>query len=1094
MADPRKSATLAHNTTSVQDAGHSTAPTSTALRFARYFSRPNLSPYDEVQWERRTAAITDAGGKTIFEQKDVEVPVDWSMTATNIVASKYLHGQLGTPERETGVRQLIGRVAETIRDWGLAGGYFATPEDAAVFHDELAHLLVTQKAAFNSPVWFNVGCDRLEPNSDAQNWHWNQHACAVEFSVTGYSKPQCSACFINAVEDSLDSILTLAKTEGMLFKWGSGTGTNLSSIRGSNETLSGGGTASGPLSFMRGFDAFAGVIKSGGKTRRAAKMVILNVDHPDIVEFIECKAKEEAKAWALMREGYDGSSGPDSEAYSSIFFQNANNSVRVTDEFMRAVEKDTDFTTHTVKDGTPVKTWKARDIMTKIAEATYQCGDPGMQYDSTINRWHTSKNTARINASNPCSEYMFLDNSACNLASFNLLKFLTPAGTFDIPAYRAAIDVMLTAMEILVDNSGYPTEAIARNSHDYRPLGLGYANLGALLMAFGLPYDSDAGRDFAATLTAIMCGEAYLQSARVAEACPPLASATPLTASVAHEGGACPGFYVNREPFLDVIRMHRAEVNNIGKSKTAGDKTFAVPQLDDLLAASKDCWDQALAHGEKYGYRNSQVTVLAPTGTIGFMMDCDTTGIEPDLALVKYKKLVGGGMIKIVNNTVPTALFKLGYNNDQVDAIVSYIDATGTIEGAPGLKPEHLAVFDCSFKPARGTRSIHYMGHVRMMAATQPFLSGAISKTVNLPHDCTLDDIAEAYLESWRLGLKAVAIYRDGSKGAQPLNVSDGAKAKEIKQSSPEHSAAADRVLAAMASGHKPADSDLKTLEAKVAEKVEIASKAIVSASTAFVAALARTEASEAERSDLEHSEAPPRAVRHRLPDERASLTHKFNIAGHEGYITVGLYPNGQPGEIFIRMAKEGSTVSGLMDSFATAASIALQHGVPLKVLCEKFAHSRFEPSGWTGNEHIGYAKSIMDYIFRWLQLRFLSGQQLSLFAGLAPAASAPALISGDEASTSERMSPEQHSPTRGMGAASAPQGGIAPEPGFLNSKLQTPNSGAMEDRGLYHPSDAMRSMYDMGDAPSCHTCGAIMVRNGSCYRCMSCGSTSGCS
>ena len=569
MADTRKSATLANTTTSVQDAGHSTVPTSTtaALRFARTFSRPNVSPWDEVQWERRTAAITDAGGKTIFEQKDVEVPVDWSMTATNIVASKYLHGQLGTPDRETGVRQLIGRVAETIRDWGLSGGYFATPEDAAVFHDELVHLLVTQKAAFNSPVWFNVGCDRLEPNSDAQNWHWNQHSCAVEFSVTGYRKPQCSACFINAVEDSLDSILTLAKTEGMLFKWGSGTGTNLSSIRGSNETLSGGGTASGPLSFMRGFDAFAGVIKSGGKTRRAAKMVILNVDHPDIVEFIECKAKEEAKAWALMREGYDGSSGPDSEAYSSIFFQNANNSVRVTDEFMRAVEKDTDFTTHTVKDGSPVKTWKARDIMTRIAEATYQCGDPGMQYDSTINRWHTSKNTARINASNPCSEYMFLDNSACNLASFNLLKFVTPAGTFDISAYRAAIDVMITAMEILVDNSGYPTEAIARNSHDYRPLGLGYANLGALLMAFGLPYDSDAGRDFAATLTAIMCGEAYLQSARVAEACPPLASATPLTASVAHEGGACPGFYVNREPFLDVIRMHRAEVNNIGKSK-----------------------------------------------------------------------------------------------------------------------------------------------------------------------------------------------------------------------------------------------------------------------------------------------------------------------------------------------------------------------------------------------------------------------------------------------------------------------------------------------------------------------------------------------
>ncbi len=1099
----RKSVAPAHPTTSAQDAGHPQSPTAAAahaaLRFPRVFSRPNVSPWDDVQWERRTAAIADAGGKTIFEQKDVEVPVDWSMTATNIVASKYLHGQLGTSERETGVRQLVARVAETIRDWGLNGGYFASPEDAAVFHDELVHLLVTQKAAFNSPVWFNVGCDRLEPNSDAQNWHWNPHTCAVEFSVTGYRSPQCSACFINAVEDSLDSILTLAKTEGMLFKWGSGTGTNLSSIRGSNETLSGGGTASGPLSFMRGFDAFAGVIKSGGKTRRAAKMVILNVDHPDIVEFIECKAKEEAKAWALMREGYDGSSGPDSEAYSSIFFQNANNSVRVTDEFMRAVEKDGEFTTRTVKDSTPLKTYKARYIMNKIAEATWQCGDPGMQYDSTINRWHTSKNTGRINASNPCSEYMFLDNSACNLASFNLLKFVTPAGTFDIPAYRAAIDVMITAMEILVDNSGYPTEAIAKNSHDYRPLGLGYANLGALLMAFGLPYDSGAGRDFAATLTAIMCGEAYLQSARIAEVCPPLASATPLTASADRQGGACPGFYVNREPFLDVIRMHRAEVNNIGKSGALGDKTFAVPQFDDLLQASKECWDQALAHGEKHGYRNSQVTVLAPTGTIGFMMDCDTTGIEPDLALVKYKKLVGGGMIKIVNNTVPTALFKLGYNNAQVDAIVSYIDATGTIEGAPGIKPEHLAVFDCSFKPAKGTRSIHYMGHVRMMAATQPFLSGAISKTVNLPHDCTLDDIAEAYLEAWRLGLKAVAIYRDGSKGAQPLNVSDGAKAKDIKGTSSEQTAAADRVLTALSLGHKPAEADLRTLEGKVAEKVEIASKAILAASTAFTAALA-TAAHPEPSPDLDHQEGPPRAIRHRLPDERRSLTHKFAIAGHEGYITVGLYPNGQPGEIFIRMAKEGSTVSGLMDSFATAASLALQHGVPLKVLCEKFAHSRFEPSGWTGNEHIGFAKSIMDYIFRWLQLRFLSGQQLPLFAGLMPASSLPATATSDEASdpasseSHDRFSPEQHSPTRGMGSHDAPQGGLAPEPGPLNSKLQSLNSPSIADRGLYHPSDAMRGMYDMGDAPSCHTCGAIMVRNGSCYRCMSCGSTSGCS
>src|ERR1700744_4967915 len=732
------------------------AKTNPGLTFARYFTTAGVSPYDELEWELRTAQITDSQGGIIFEQKDVEVPKDWSMTATNIVASKYLHGQLGTPERESGVRALITRVAETIRDWGIAGGYFRSAEDAAIFHDELAHLLLQQKAAFNSPVWFNVGCDRIEPDSDAQNWHWNPQALRVEYGVTGYRTPQCSACFINSVHDSLDSILTLAKTEGMLFKWGSGTGTNLSPLRSSTESLSGGGTASGPLSFMKGFDAFAGVIKSGGKTRRAAKMVILNVDHPDITEFIDCKQKEEAKAWALVEAGYDGS-GPDSEAYSSIFFQNANNSVRVSDEFMRAYENDGEFTTKTVKERTPLKNYTAREIMHKIAEATWLCGDPGMQFDTTINRWHTSKNTARINASNPCSEYMFLDNSACNLASFNLLKFVTPSGTFDITAYRHAISVVITAMEILVDNSGYPTESIAKNSHDYRPLGLGYANLGALLMALGLPYDSDAGRDLAAALTAIMCGQAYLQSAMIAAQCPPLGSATPLTARAERTGGACPGFYVNREPFLDVIRMHRAEVNNIGKSKTSGEP-FIVPQLEALIEASRECWDMALSYGERYGYRNSQTTVLAPTGTIGFMMDCDTTGIEPDLPLVKYKKLVGGGMIKIVNQTVPSALFKLGYNSDEVNAIVSYIDATGTIEGAPGIKPEHLSVFDCSFKPSKGTRSIHYMGHIKMMAATQPFISGAISKTVNLPEAATVEDIAEAYLQSWKLGLKAVAI------------------------------------------------------------------------------------------------------------------------------------------------------------------------------------------------------------------------------------------------------------------------------------------------------------------------------------------------
>ncbi|HEY1767972.1 MAG TPA: vitamin B12-dependent ribonucleotide reductase [Terracidiphilus sp.] len=1099
------------------------------LVFVRRFSKPGVSPYDEVQWERRTASITDTKGNSIFEQKDVEVPVDWSMTATNIVASKYLHGQLGTPERETGARQLVGRVAETIRDWGIRGGYFASVEDAQVFHDELAHMLLTQKAAFNSPVWFNVGCDRLEPDSDGQNWHWDAATGGVKYSATGYKNPQCSACFINAVDDSLESILTLAKTEGMLFKWGSGTGTNLSTIRGSKELLSGGGEASGPLSFMRGFDAFAGVIKSGGKTRRAAKMVILNVEHPDIMEFIDCKAKEEKKAFTLIKAGYDGS-GPDSEAYSSIFFQNANNSVRVSDEFMRAYEKDGDFTTYTVKGHEPVQTYKAREIMEKIAEATWLCGDPGMQFDTTINRWHTSKNTARINASNPCSEYMFLDNSACNLASFNLLKFVSPAGSFDIPSYRHAISVVITAMEILVDNSGYPTEAIARNSHDYRPLGLGYANLGALLMAFGLPYDSAAGRDLAASMTAIMCGQAYLQSAIIAASCPPLASATPLTASVERQGGACPGFYVNREPFLDVIRMHRAEVNNIGKSRQSSEP-FTVPQLDALIEASRESWDMALVYGERNGYRNSQTTVLAPTGTIGFMMDCDTTGIEPDLALVKYKKLVGGGMIKIVNNTVPAALFKLGYKDNDVNAIVSYIDATGTIEGAPGIKPEHLGVFDCSFKPAKGTRSIHYMGHIKMMAATQPFLSGAISKTVNLPHEATVDDVAEAYAESWRQGIKAVAIYRDGSKGTQPLNTS----MDEKKQPSA-LDAVGGRVLAGLAAAQRAADADLKTLEAHASEKVEVGAIQVIAAAAAFQNALDAVQkaaavpvlkavpqvAPPAPAAPVQDLNGPPRAVRHRLQEERASVTHKFSIAGHEGYITVGLYPNGQPGEIFIKMAKEGSTVSGLMDGFATSISLALQHGVPLKVLCEKFAHTRFEPSGWTGNEQIGYAKSLMDYIFRWLNLRFLSGTQLTLFAGLAPQVpqlpASPSLLEeteqGEEGSAvpsehlarlAEEVAKRLNSIAGGTGGGLTGQtaspigrasgGGIASEPPVRTAspigETQMPD---LKDRGIYHAADAMRGMYEMGDAPSCSTCGAIMVRNGSCYRCMSCGSTSGCS
>jgi ribonucleoside-diphosphate reductase alpha chain len=1091
--------------------------TQQGLNFTRRFSTDGVSPYDEIQWEKRTASITDTKGNSIFEQKDVEVPVDWSMTATNIVASKYLHGQMGTPEREAGVRQLVGRVVETIRDWGIKGGYFATAVDAQIFHDELAHMLLTQKVAFNSPVWFNVGCDRLEPNSDGQNWHWDPATGGVKYSATGYKNPQCSACFINSVDDSLESILTLAKTEGMLFKWGSGTGTNLSTIRGSRETLSGGGEASGPLSFMRGFDAFAGVIKSGGKTRRAAKMVILNADHPDIMDFIECKAKEEAKAFTLIKAGYDGS-GPDSEAYSSIFFQNANNSVRVSDEFMRAYETDGDVNTYTVKTHEPVGTYKAREIMRKISEATWLCGDPGMQFDTTINKWHTSKNTARINASNPCSEYMFLDNSACNLASFNLMKYVTPAGNFDISGYRHSISVVITAMEILVDNSGYPTEAISRNSHDYRPLGLGYANLGALLMAFGLPYDSEGGRDFAGVVTAIMCGQAYLQSAIIAANCPAIASATPLTASVERQGGACPGFYVNREPFLDVIRMHRAEVNNIGKSRTSGEP-FSVPQLDALIDASRECWDMALIYGERYGYRNSQTTVLAPTGTIGFMMDCDTTGIEPDLALVKYKKLVGGGMIKIVNNTVPAALFKLGYDNDQVNAIVSYIDATGTIEGAPGLKPEHLSVFDCSFKPAKGTRSIQYMGHIKMMAAAQPFLSGAISKTVNLPHEASVEDVAEAYAESWRQGIKAVAIYRDGSKGTQPLNTSMDAKKEPSTLD-----AVGSRVLANLGAGQQPAEADLKTLEAKIGEKLEVTAKQVIAATVAFQTALEEIAKAAAvpvitssaavqsapAKDPAQDPNGPPRAVRHRLPEERASITHKFSIGGHEGYVTVGLYPTGQVGEIFIKMAKEGSTVSGMMDAFATSISLALQHGVPLKVLCEKFAHTRFEPSGWTGNEQIGYAKSLMDYIFRWLNLRFLSGTQLTLFAGLTPQVAqlpaSPSLLPENEleddsmgssdhlAKLAEEVAKRLNQVSGKSGSASG-GGGIPPEIGASFTAAGSATEGLnLRDRGIYHAADAMREMYDMGDAPSCGTCGAIMVRNGSCYRCMSCGSTSGCS
>jgi ribonucleoside-diphosphate reductase alpha chain len=901
------------------------------LVFDRYFTDGKLSPFDKVGWEKRTALIGNEKGVTIFKQDDVEVPKSWSQTATNIVTSKYFHGKPGTPEREGSVRQLVGRVVNTIVRWGEEGGYFAHAASRDAFRDELTHLLVEQKMSFNSPVWFNVGVQ---------------------------AKPQCSACFINSVNDSMESIMGLTRTEGMLFKWGSGTGTNFSTLRGSKETLSGGGIASGPVSFMKGFDAFAGVIKSGGKTRRAAKMVILNIDHPDIVEFIECKVKEERKAHVLIEQGYDSSI--DGEAYSSIFFQNANHSVRVTDDFMRAVEENKDWWTKNVIDGQPNEKLSARDLLYKISESTWQCGDPGMQYDTTVNRWHTCKNTARINASNPCSEYMFLDDTACNLASLNLMKYLGPNGQFEVEAFRHAVDVTITAQEILVDNASYPTPRIAENSHNFRPLGLGYANLGALLMSMALPYDSGEGRDVAGAITALLCGEAYAQSARVAERMGPFS-----------------GYEENREPMLDVIRMHRSAMRGIKPENVQ----------PELYMGAQGAWDAALELGEKHGYKNSQVTVLAPTGTIGFMMDCDTTGIEPDLALVKMKKLVGGGVIKIVNNTVPQALMKLGYTPEQTSEIVSYIDKNGRIDGAPHMKQEHVPVFDCSLATSGG-RSIAWRGHVNMMAATQPFLSGAISKTINMPEESTIEDIMNAYIDSWKMGLKAVAIYRDNSKRSQPLSAA-GNKKEEKK---------AEAVM-------EPVQREL----------------------------FARTQ-------------------REKLPVERDSVTHKFSVGGHEGYITVGMYPDGRAGEIFIKMSKEGSTLSGVMDGLAMTLSIGLQYGVPLKVLVDKLLNTRFEPSGITANANIRFATSVLDYIARWLGGRFISADYLKL-NGMPPAEGT--VVAGALMPTT--------------------LGGI-PLPAKTIEIVST------------SPRDAHEG------APTCSECGMLMVPNGACFKCENCGSTSGCS
>jgi ribonucleoside-diphosphate reductase alpha chain len=915
-------------TAQVDSRTHENETVKRGLRFERFFTKRGVHPFDEVEWERRTAAISNDRGEKIFEQKDVEIPKSWSMTATNVVVSKYFYGQLGTAERETSIRQLVDRVAKSYYTWGLKDGYFASEEDAEIFYHELLYLLVNQYMSFNSPVWFNVGVEKM---------------------------PQCSACFINSVKDSMSSILELAKTEGMLFKYGSGTGSNLSTLRSSKERITGGGTASGPVSFMKGYDAFAGVIKSGGKTRRAAKMVILNVEHPDIVSFINCKAEEEKKAWALIDAGYDGGFNVPGGAYDSIFYQNANHSIRVSDEFMKAVLEDKEFWTKAVKGGMPVEKFRARDLMKQIADAAWICGDPGIQFHTTINNWHTCSGTAPIHSSNPCSEYMFLDDSACNLASLNLMKFRRANGDVDVEAFKKAIQVTITAMEMSVDNSSYPTPEITQNSHDYRPLGLGYANLGALLMSRGVAYDSDEGRTLTAAITSLMCGEAYKQSAKIAEAQGPFS-----------------GFAANRDSMLNVMAKHGIHAERI-------DKNAVEP---GLWEAQRNVWKDVVELGQMHGIRNAQTTVLAPTGTIGFMMDCDTTGIEPDIALVKYKKMSGGGLMKIVNQTVPEALTKLGYDGEQIEHIIAYIDKNETIEGAPHLKEEHLSVFDCAFKPANGKRSIQYMGHIKMMAAAQPYLSGAISKTVNMPTDVTAEDIMKAYTEAWKLGLKAIAVYRDGCKRTQPLSTSlDKKKEKH-------------------ATTNKPA--------------------------------------------------------RRHLQDERQSITHKFSIAGHEGYITVGMFEDGTPGELFITMSKEGSTISGLMDSLATSISIALQYGVPLKVMVDKFSHARYEPSGFTNNPDIPIAKSVSDYIFRWLGKKFIKEEN--------------GTMNTNNAVSDVKISEETAKKPVGILTAAATKAASVWE---KNEKL---------------------IFETQSDAPPCHECGSIMIRSGSCYKCLECGSTSGCS
>ena len=1012
------------------------------LHFERVFSEAAVAPFDQIEWERRTAEITDDSGKIIFRQEDIEVPKSWSALATKIAVSKYFYGDIanGTdPQkggRETSVRQLIHRVTRTITDWGIADGYFVDAEAAQIFYDELTWLCANQHGAFNSPVWFNVGLYHqygVGKDAGAGNYFYNRETGKAERAASQYEYPQGSACFIQSVGDTMEDIMRLATSEAMLFKYGSGTGTDLTSLRSTREKLSGGGKPSGPLSFLKVYDQVANVVKSGGKTRRAAKMNTLKDWHPDIEEFIDAKQKEEKKAWALIEQGYDGSYNGD--AYGSVMYQNENVSVRVSDEFMEAALEGREWWTRRVTDGKPCECKEARTLLRKIAEGTHICGDPGMQFDSTIHKWHTCKGTDRQNSTNPCSEYLFLDNTACNLASLNLMKFKTAAGDFDVERFKAAVRVFITAQEIIVDNASYPIKEIAENSHIFRTLGLGYANLGSLIMSYGYGYDSVEGRALCGAITAIMTGEAYEQSARLARVIGPFPGYRDARAS----GVAKPAAKDNVASMLEVIELHRCAVREISDAK----------EFAHLKEEAAKVWDRAAELGKRYGYRNAQVTVLAPTGTISFLMDCDTTGIEPDIALVKYKLLAGGGMLKIVNQTVKPALQKLGYNFEEIERIIAHIDAFDTIEDitdadgstiSSGLKPEHLSIFDCAFKPYKGERSLNYMAHLRMMAAAQPFLSGAISKTVNMPEAATVDDIMNTYVEGWRLGLKSIAIYRDGSKRSAPLNT------RKTKDMGAAVTGIGDAGLLNVAAEREGLQKRILELEKELTML----------------------------RSRLDQP------VRHRMPDTRSSLTHRFEIAGHEGYITVGLYEDGQPGELFITMSKEGSTIGGLMDTVGTLTSIALQYGVPLESLVKKFAYQRFEPSGFTKNTDIRHATSITDYVFRWLGCQFIKGYR----EATAPNRAQPDLPLKEIVEIEKR-------------AVNRPVTDLARtgEKELIDVITNDPATAGRSGNGSGHADRVMVALGSIFMEITCSVCGSDkVIRAGACGVCTECGTSQGCS